>query len=294
MASLKEVKGRISSVKSIQKITSAMRLIASAKLHRAQGAISSTLPYERRLHGMLSAVLFSDDIEPSPFVRDGEVKRVAIVAFSSNSSLAGAFNANVIKKFQTVIAERYARLPKEDILVFPVGKKIYDAVSKLGYKPQGDFEHMADKPNYYDASDLARQLTGMFRKGEIDRVELVYNHYKSMASQIPTEEVFLPVAPEHAEEAEKKGRFDVTPDFIFEPQRQELIETLLPKVLELKIYTTLLDSNAAEHAARTVAMQIATDNADDLLRELTLLYNKSRQQAITAELLDIISGAAAK
>lgn len=271
-----------------------MRMIASAKLHRAQSAIGSTLPYERKLHDMLSAVLFSDDMEPSPYVRTGKAERVAIVAFSSNSALAGAFNANVIKKFQTTVEEKYADLPAENILVFPVGKKIYDAVAKMGYAPQGEFHHMADKPNYDDAAGLARRLTDMFLRRDVDRVELVYNHFRTMATQVPTNVTYLPFAPAVKPESAsaQTGGWSITPDFIFEPSREELLDALLPKVLELKIYTTLLDSATAEHAARTVAMQIATDNAEDMLRELTLLYNKTRQQAITAELQDIVSGAA--
>ncbi len=294
MASLKEVKGRIASVKNIWKITSAMRMIASAKLHRAQNEIAGALPYERRLHEMLQAILFSGDMESSPYVRAEGVKRAAVVVFSSNSSLAGAFNSNIARKFQSLVAEKCTGLSKSEILVFPVGRKIYDAVVKMGYAPQGDFQHMAEKPNYEDARALAKMLTKMFLAGEVDRVDLVYNHFKSMAVQVPTDDVYLPFAPVKTGKTEgAPGKWNEEPDFILEPSRQELLDELLPKVLELKIYTTLLDSAAAEHAARTVAMQLATDNADDLLHELTLLYNKSRQQAITAELLDIISGAAA-
>lgn len=293
MASLKEVKSRISSVRGIWKITSAMRMIASAKLHRAQSIIGNALPYENKLHDMLSAILFSDDAEPTPYARTGEIERVAIVAFSSNSALAGSFNSNVIKKFQETVAERYAGLPKKDVLVFPIGRKIYDAVVRLDYTPQGDFNHMAEKPDYAEASELARRLTAMFLNREVDRIELVYNHFKSMASQVPTNETYLPFIPSDDGGGVRQGELHAIPDLIFEPSRQELLEALLPKVLELKIYTILLDSAAAEHAARTVAMQIATDNAEDMLRELTLLYNKSRQQAITTELQDIISGAVA-
>ncbi len=304
MAALKEVKGRIVSVTSIQKITSAMRMIASAKLHRAQLAIGGTLPYEHKLHGMLQTLLASDDATPSPFMRTGEVRRVAIVAFSSNSSLAGAFNANIIRKFQSLISERYGNLPKENIRIYPVGRKIHDAVSKMGYTPEGDYRELADKPDYAGARMLAEQLIELFRKGEVDRVELVYNHFRNMASQVPTGETYLPIVQE-AEAASGVGagfgsekiaaeKYRVTPDLILEPSRRELLNELLPKVLEFKIYTVLLDSAAAEHAARTVAMQVATDNADDLLQELTLQYNKSRQQTITSELLDIIGAAAAK
>jgi F-type H+-transporting ATPase subunit gamma len=294
MASLKEVKGRISSVKSIWKITSAMRMIASAKLHHAQGAVEKMLPYERRLNEILSALLSSGDVEASVYSTTREVKRVAIVAFSSNSSLAGGFNSNVAKLFQSTVSGQYAGLSKEDILVFPIGRKIYDAVVKLGYKPQGDFQDMADKPDYRNAGELAHRLTEMFLRHEVDSVELVYNHFKSMAVQVPTRDTYLPVPLKNSGAQEAEAKRKVAPDFIFEPSQAELINSMLPKMLEMKIYTTLLDSTVAEHAARTVAMQLATDNADELLEELTLLYNKSRQQAITNELLDIVSGAASQ
>jgi F-type H+-transporting ATPase subunit gamma len=269
-------------------------MVASAKLHHAQSVVEKMLPYEHKLHQILSSLLSSGDMEASSYSTTREVKRVAVVAFSSNSSLAGGFNSNVAKLFQATVTGEYTGLSKEDILVFPVGRKIYEAVTKAGFTPQGDFRHMADKPDYRNAGELARRLTEMFLKKEVDRIDLVYNHFKSMAVQIPTREVYLPVTPQRAEELETASKFRVSPDFILEPSQRELISSLLPKVLEMKIYAVLLDSAAAEHAARTVAMQLATDNANELLDELTRLYNKSRQQAITNELLDIVSGAASQ
>ena len=293
MASLKEIKGRITSIKNIWKITSAMRMIASAKLHRAQSAVANMLRYEQRLRGMLSSLLNSEDDIVSPYTQEKEeIKRVAIVAFSSNSSLCGAFNTNVLKKIKASIRDNYSKLHSNDILIFPVGRRIHGAVVREGYKPQGDFREMVDKPNYADAAALARQLMELFCKHKVDRVELVYNHFKNMAVQVPTAEVYLPFSHREVEKIKNSDKWKITPEFILEPSRDELVASLLPKVLELKIFATLLDSVAAEHAARTVAMQLATDNADELLDELTLLYNKSRQQAITNELLDIVSGTA--
>ena len=166
---------------------------------------------------------------------------------------------------------------------------------KQGYSVQGDFQHMADKPSFAEASALAKQLMGMFARGEVDRVDLLYNHFKNMATQILTREVYLPFDTSHSEEPgdEKFRTHAEEVDYLLEPSRKELLSMLLPKVLRLKLYTVLLDSNASEHAARTMAMQIATDNADDLLQELTLMYNKTRQQAITSELLDIVGGSMA-
>lgn len=285
MASLKEVKGRIATVNNTRKITSAMKMVASAKLHKAQGAITNMLPYERRLHGLLTNLLGGGEVLVWNTPR--EVKRVALVVFSSNSSLCGGFNANVIKH-ATQWLDEYQALGKDNILIYPVGKKVADALSKMGYAIQGNFQHMADKPSFAEAAELAQGLMNLFTRGEVDRVELLYNHFKSTASQILTREVYLPM---QTSGNTMEGKEDL--DYILEPSREELLATLLPKVLRMKLYTVLLDSNASEHAARTMAMQIATDNADDLLQELTLMYNKTRQQAITNELLDIMGGSMA-
>ena len=285
MASLKEVKGRIATVNNTRKITSAMKMVASAKLHKAQGAITNMLPYERRLHGLLTNLLGGSEVLVWNTPR--EVKHVALVVFSSNSSLCGGFNANVIKH-TTQWLDEYQALGKENILLYPVGKKVADALSKMGYAIQGNFQHLADKPSFAEAAELAQGLMNLFTRGEVDRVELLYNHFKSTASQILTREVYLPM---QTSGNTMEGKEDM--DYILEPSREELLATLLPKVLRMKLYTVLLDSNASEHAARTMAMQIATDNADDLLQELTLMYNKTRQQAITNELLDIVGGSMA-
>lgn len=288
MASLKEVKGRIATVNNTRKITSAMKMVASAKLHKAQGAITNMLPYERSLHRLFTNFLSGGDVQ-SCYTVAREVKRIAFVVFSSNSSLCGGFNANVIKH-ATQWLDEHQSLGKDQILIYPVGKKVADALVKQGYAVQGDFQHMADKPSFAEASSLAQQLMDMFQKGEVDRVELLYNHFKSTASQILTHEVYLPLQLLHPEQGETLRE---ETDYILEPSREELLAMLLPKVLRMKLYTVLLDSNASEHAARTMAMQIATDNADDLLQELTLMYNKTRQQAITNELLDIVGGSMA-
>jgi len=292
MTSLKEIKGRISSIRNIWKITSAMRMIAAAKLHRAQGAVANVFLYELRLHEMLSALLSLEGALASPYTRSSkEVKKVAIVALSSNSSLCGAFNMNVLKKLNATIREEFSQLRQEDIFIFPVGRKIHDAVLREGYLPQDDFHKMAEKPNYSDAASLSRRLTELFCTHQVDRIVIVHNHFKSMAAQIPTLETYLPYSS-CKKDSKSVGNRKVAPDFILEPSREKLISLLLPKVLELKIFTTLLDSAAAEHAARTIAMQTATENAEELLNDLTLVYNKSRQQAITNELLDIVGGTA--
>ena len=284
MASLKEVKTRINSVQSTRKITSAMKMVASAKLHKAQGAIENMLPYQRKLNKILTNFLSADLPVESPFCVERPVKRVAIVAFSSNSSLCGAFNANVLKMFLQTVGE-YRELGQDNILIYPVGKKIEEAVKKLGFFPQGSYQKLADKPSYDEAAALAKLLMELFLEKNIDRVELIYHHFKSMGVQELLRERYLPIDLSAVQNDEERG--GVVNDYIIEPSAAQLIADLIPQVLSQKIFTAALDSNASEHAARTLAMQIATDNANELIQELTKQYNKTRQQAITNELLDI-------
>ncbi len=283
MSSLKEIKTRIQSVKSTQKITSAMKMVSSAKLRKAQKTIENFFPYEQRLNGLLNNFLSAEEDSVSVFADSREVSRVAIVVFASNSSLCGGFNANVIKRMNLIVKEHLS-LGKENILIYPVGKKIFKATKKLGFEPQGNYEAMADKPNYAQAVELANQIMELFQSKTVDKVELIYHHFKSKSSQVITSETYLPF------QLTKPEAGAVSSNYLVEPDRASILEELIPKVLRLKIYTALLDSNASEHAARTMAMQIATDNADDILQNLSLLYNKSRQQAITNELLDIMGG----
>ena len=290
MASLKEVKTRINSVQSTRKITSAMKMVASAKLHKAQGAIENMLPYQRKLNKILTNFLSADLPVESPFCVERPVKRVAIVAFSSNSSLCGAFNANVLKMFLQTVGE-YRELGQDNILIYPVGKKIGEAVKKLGFFPQGSYQKLADKPSYDEAAALAKLLMELFLEKNIDRVELIYHHFKSMGVQELLRERYLPIDLSAVQNDEERG--GVVNDYIIEPSAAQLIADLIPQVLSQKIFTAALDSNASEHAARTLAMQIATDNANELIQELTKQYNKTRQQAITNELLDIVGGSMA-
>ena len=290
MASLKEVKTRINSVQSTRKITSAMKMVASAKLHKAQGAIENMLPYQRKLNKILTNFLSADLPVESPFCVERPVKRVAIVAFSSNSSLCGAFNANVLKMFLQTVGE-YRELGQDNILIYPVGKKIEEAVKNLGFFPQGSYQKLADKPSYDEAAALAKLLMELFLEKNIDRVELIYHHFKSMGVQELLRERYLPIDLSAVQNDEERG--GVVNDYIIEPSAAQLIADLIPQVLSQKIFTAALDSNASEHAARTLAMQIATDNANELIQELTKQYNKTRQQAITNELLDIVGGSMA-
>ena len=295
MASLKEVKTRINSVKSTRKITSAMKMVASAKLHKAQGAIENMLPYQKKLNKILTNFLSADLPIESPYVQEREVKRVAIVVFSSNTSLCGAFNANVIKMMMQTIGE-FRTLGQDNILIFPVGKKVDEAAKRMGFKPQEVSPTLSDKPTYQEAAELAHRLMDLYVAGEVDRVEIIYHHFKSMGVQILLRETYLPinltnvVSEEDRENEEELQENEIANDYIIEPNAEELIASLIPTVLSQKIFTAAVDSNASEHAARTLAMQVATDNANELIQDLTKQYNKSRQQAITNELLDIVGG----
>lgn len=308
MASLKEIKSRIASVKNTLKITSAMKMVASAKLHKAQAAIGNKLPYEQKLHHILSGLLQDDDLQkalhdelgfgsrehPLVVLQDvsldsmpskGEVRRVAIVAFSSNSTLCGAFNANVVRQFNRTVAELKAGgYSAGDIDVYAVGSKIADAARKAGLEPKEDRSEMADRPDYDSAADLAAELVDNFAAGVFSQVILLYNHFASTGSQPTIRENYLPLALHDYDDGPSAV------DYILEPDPLSLVKSLLPKVLSLKMFAVLLDANAAEHAARTVAMQVASDNAENLIAELTLAYNKGRQQEITTEILDLAAG----
>ena len=321
MASLKEIKTRIASVQSTRKITSAMKMVASSKLHHAQNAIESMLPYEAMLEHILKTFLVSTPDTDTPFDEERPVKRVALLVFSSNSSLCGGFNANVIKLLQQTIDEYHAKgLTDKDIVIYPVGRKVFEAAKKRGYECVYPYPQLADKPNSEECRNIAKELGQKWLKGEFDKVEIIYHHFKSAGSQVLQRKNFLPIDLEEElnedpvrdlssnistkaaqDYLKKKGQTEtqksnsetVTPlndDFIIEPDLHTVLTSLVPKLLHLMVYTALLDSNASEHAARMVAMQTATDNADDLLRSLNLQYNKSRQAAITSELLDIMGG----
>ncbi len=287
MPTLKEVKTRINSVTSTRKITSAMKLVASSKLHKAQMAIESMLPYERQLNGMMSRFVGEMQGEiSSPYASRRKGGKAVIVAYSSNSSLCGAFNANVIKEMQRTIDTMKSNGFAE-VEIIPIGVKVAEKAKKLGFAFESNNNQLLDKPNYGEVSQLAAGLMQRFVDKEIDKVVIIYNHFKNTASQILTNETFLPIDLSSSADNSKPAS-GMALDYIIEPSQEEIVNQLVPRVLHLKLYTALLDSLASEHAARVVAMQVATDNADELLGELTLMYNKTRQAAITSELLDIV------
>lgn len=320
MPSLKEIKNRITSVNNTRKITSAMKMVASSKLHHAQVMIENMLPYETMLERILKSFLASEVDAKTIFSQERKVNRVALIVFSSNSSLCGGFNANIIKSMLNAI-EEYKANGISDFVIYPIGRKVAEKVNKLNLLSAGDFADLCDHPNAQQCITIAQKIGQRFRDGEIDKVELIYHHFKSAGSQILTRRQFLPININDVDFTFDKGR-DLTStiatkesqeylmknhrevnikedkakplndNFIVEPDLHVILGRLIPQYLHLKFYTALLDSNASEHAARMVAMQTATDNADELLRVLNLQYNKSRQQAITNELLDLASGSA--
>ena len=319
MPSLKEIKGRIASVNSTRKITSAMKMVASSKLHHAQVAIQNMLPYETMLEHILKSFLAAEAEAQTIYDQERPVKRVAIVVFSSNSSLCGGFNANIIKMMQRTVDAYTEELGQGSVEIYPIGRKVAEKARKLGYTCCGDYASLVDHPQVHQCIEIAMELGERFAKGEIDRVELIYHHFKSAGSQVLTNKQFLPIdieselerdherdltsniATKKAQDYLKENRrkkverqegeaVPLNDNFIVEPDMNTVLSQLIPKMGHLMLYTALLDNVASEHAARMVAMQTATDNADELLRQLNLQYNKSRQQAITSELLDIVGG----
>lgn len=283
MGSLREIKSKISSVKSTQQITSAMRMVSTVKLAKAQRITERFRPYQHKISQLLTNFLSSEKTISSAYEEVREPNKVAIVVFSGNMNLCGAFNSNIIKEF-TKTTQELIHLPKENIEVYAIGKKIAQAVNKLGFEPKVESDDLANSPNYYESVKIAESLMTQFCKKEIDKVIVIYHHFRSKGTQILTTETFLPLSLKEL----KEKKDDAYIDYIVEPDKETLLSELIPQVIKLKLYSYLLESYTSEHAARSIAMQAATDNAEDLLDELSLVYNKSRQQSITNELLDII------
>ena len=287
MSSLKEIKSRIASVHGTLKITLAMKMVSSAKLHKTQDLLGNMGLYRTELMKILASLL-RDARADSPFLRQGTSDRVALVCLSSNSSLCGAFNHNVSQ----LALQEYARLKDEGasaVDVFTLGRRVAEYLSRNSVKISADYSNLMVKPSYSDISALADRLTRDFAEGRFGKVVLVYSHQKSMAVQQPVSEIYLPLTLES-----KGGDESAEDEFILEPDAGTLLKTLLPKALRIRLYNAVLDSACAEHAARMVAMQTASDNAGNLLQELRLEYNKSRQQKITNEILDIVGGSSAR
>lgn len=294
MASLREIKGRIGSVNTTLKITSAMKMVASAKLHKAQRTIEKNLPYERCMHDILTELISAEGPVSGGLFEVRPVERVALVCFSSDLSLCGSFNTLIIKKVDEAI-EEYANGNVSAVTVFSVGKKVEAAMKKRGFANGDSAVNLSETKSYTSSAALGKELADSFINGGYDKVELIYSHFKSVSSQPVVREVLLPfcskdAACSGADNNKRSVDSKTVTDYILEPGKDRLLSKLIPQYLNHKLYSVLLDSAAAEFAARTVAMQTATDNGEDLLQELTLEYNKGRQQKITDELLDLVGG----
>jgi F-type H+-transporting ATPase subunit gamma len=289
MANLKEVRNRIASVKSTQQITKAMKMVSAAKLKRATNAIVQLRPYANKLNDILANLSASLEDGSSPYLQEREPVKVLVVVVSSNRGLAGAFNTNVIKAANNVIAEKYSnQLKAGNVSVVGIGKKSQEFYQRRKYNVIGNNNEVFSALNFENVSKITQSIMDGFLKGEYDRVELVYNQFKNAAVQIVKVEQLLPVP-----KAEKKETATSKVDYILEPSQEEIVDQLIPKNIKIQLYKGVLDSHASEHGARMTAMDKATDNAGELLRNLRLSYNQARQAAITTELTEIVSGAAA-
>jgi F-type H+-transporting ATPase subunit gamma len=290
MANLKEVRNRITSVSSTQQITKAMKMVSAAKLKRATNAIIQLRPYADKLKDMLANLSASLEDGSSPFLQEREPTRVLIVVVTSNRGLAGAFNTNVIKTANNLIAEKYSnQLKAGNVSVVGIGKKGQEYYQRRKYNVIGNNNELYSDLTFLNVSKVTEAIMQGFLKGEYDRVELVYNRFKNAAVQFLTVEQLLPVP-----KAEKKKEANASQvDYILEPSQEEIVEKLIPKNIKIQLYKAVLDSHASEHGARMTAMDKATDNAGELLKALKLSYNQARQAAITTELTEIVSGAAA-
>ncbi len=290
MANLKEIRIRIASVKSTRKITSAMKMVAAARLRKSQDKIIRMRPYANKLDDIILSLQQSLEGEiEHPLTQDREPHKVLIVVLTSNRGLCGAFNSNAVKMAMNLAHTKYQKqLEKGELSFFSIGKKGAEQLSIRGYTIEGENHELLNGQSFEEISEFANELMNYFVNNEFDRIEFVYNQFKNAAVQKLISESFLPLKLENDDSDKKKFV-----DYIYEPAPSSLIINLVPKSLKIKVFKSILDSIASEHGARMTAMHQATDNANDLIQELTLHYNKARQAAITKEILDIVGGAEA-
>jgi len=298
MANLKEVRNRIASVSSTQQITKAMKMVSAAKLKRATNAIVQLRPYANKLKDLLANLSASLEDGASPYLQQRQPVRVLVVVVSSNRGLAGAFNTNVIKTANNLIAEKYSeQLRAGNVSIVAIGKKSQEFFQRRKFNVIGNNNDLYLDLNFINASKITESIMQGFINGDYDRVELVYNHFRNAAVQYQVAEQLLPVPLPEAKPAEtvktKDAVIENQVNYILEPSQEEIVEQLIPKNIKIQLYRAVLDSNASEHGARMTAMDKATENAGDLLKALKLSYNQARQAAITTELTEIVSGAAA-
>ncbi|GAA4208725.1 ATP synthase F1 subunit gamma [Pedobacter jeongneungensis] len=295
MANLKEVRNRIASVQSTQQITKAMKMVSAAKLKRATNAIIALRPYATKLKEILGNLSASLEGSSSPFIQEREPNKVLIVTVSSNRGLAGAFNMNVIKAANNLIAEKYSeQLKNGNVSIISIGKKTQDFYEKRKYNVIGNNNEVFSALTFENVTKITDAIMAGFIKGEFDKVEVVYNRFRNAAVQFITTEQLLPLPKAEATTADlKTDKKTTNVDYILEPSQEEIVEQLIPKSIKIQLYKAVLDSHASEHGARMTSMDKATENAGELLKALKLSYNQARQAAITTELTEIVSGAAA-
>ncbi|GHU74918.1 MAG: ATP synthase F1 subunit gamma [Hydrotalea flava] len=285
---LKEVRNRIKSVQSTQQITKAMKMVSAAKLRRAQDAIIQMRPYARKLQEMLSNIVSNMEGGASlALAEERPVEKVLLIVITSDRGLCGAYNSNVVKLAKQTIAEKYAaQLKKGNITIWNIGKKGYESLSKQGFKTEETYKDIFLQLSFEKVQEAAQAAMYAFENKTFDAVEIIYSEFKNAASQRFVAEQFLPI-PKIQQTGSQKA------DFIFEPEKEILLTELMPKILNTQLYKAVLDANASEHGARMTAMDKASDNANELLKSLRISYNRARQAAITTELTEIVSGAAA-
>ena len=286
---LKEVRNRIKSVQSTQQITKAMKMVSAAKLRRAQDAILQMRPYAKKLQEMLTNIVSNSEGEVSvPLAAERPVEKVLLLVLTSDRGLAGAFNSNVIKLTKQTILEKYeAQYKKGHVTIWNIGKKGYEHFSKNNYKADATHKDIFLHLTFENVQKAAQAAMKAFEEKQFDVIEIVYSQFKNAATQKFEVERFLPIPKLEKKEGEKKA------DFIYDPSKEELIAELMPKILNTQLYKAVLDSNASEHGARMTAMDKASENANEMLRNLKISYNRARQAAITTELTEIVAGAAA-
>jgi len=289
MANLKEIRNRITSVSSTMQITSAMKMVSAAKLKRAQDAVTKMMPYSQKLQEMLSSMSSALDGADNVYASDREVKNVVLVPITSNRGLCGGFNNYIVKETLRLASNEYK---DQNVSIVSIGKKATDAFKKTPMFASADFlptdlDEIWNELTYANATPIAEKLMAAYANKDIDKVVIIYNHSKNVATQIVQASQLLPVVQDETEEAKAEL------DYIFEPSKEEIVAELLPKTLKTQLYSILLESYAGEHGARMTAMHKATDNASELNKALKLEYNKARQAAITNEILEIVGGAEA-
>ena len=294
MASLKDIRVRITSIKSTQQITSAMKMVSASKLRKAQTAILKLRPYTQKFNEVLRNLGSDiDNVDEGKYNISREAKKILIVPITSNRGLCGSFNSNVIRTVTNIIEKEYpSQFKSNNIHIFTIGKKAYEYFSKRKYNIKDNKSEIFDSLSYANVQAIGETLIKLYTSKEFDRIIIVYNKFKNAVTQFVTTEQFLPLAFEKPQ-TKTLGKEEITADYIFEPSQQEILSQIIPNYLKMNLYKDILESNASEHGARMTSMHIATDNASEILKQLNLTYNKARQAAITKELLEIVTGAEA-